>query len=128
MARRIPDGAGRSACGHRPPLSVEGCGSRTEGSRTFTEPGDGSLRMRWRYLLPLGVVILLMGLLAVGLRLNPREVPSPLVGKAAPVFVLPTLHDPQKTFGSADLQGEVSLFNVWASWCATCRDEADVLL
>src|SRR5689334_22992758 len=84
--------------------------------------------MRWRYVLPLGVVTLLMGLLAVGLKLNPREVPSPLVGKPAPAFVLPRLDDPQKTFTSADLSGEVSLVNVWASWCATCRDEADVLL
>ena len=51
-----------------------------------------------RYLWPLALFLLLLGFLAVGLRLNPREVPSPLVGKAAPAFALPVLHRPGERF------------------------------
>jgi cytochrome c biogenesis protein CcmG/thiol:disulfide interchange protein DsbE len=80
-----------------------------------------------RYLLPLGVFGLLVVLLGVGLSLNPREVPSPLIGKPAPAFQLPQLHDPAKTFSPKELQGKVWILNVWASWCAACRDEHPVL-
>lgn len=84
--------------------------------------------MRWRYLLPLLAVGLLICLLAVGLTLNPREVPSPLIGKPAPAFSLPSLADPQRGISVADWQGEVCLVNVWASWCASCRDEHPLLM
>ncbi len=59
----------------------------------------------------------LVVLLAVGLTLNPREVPSPLIGKPAPAFELPLLHEPEKTFSQRDMLGKVWLLNVWASWC-----------
>ena len=81
-----------------------------------------------RYLLPLAVFVLLLGFLAVGLKLNPREVPSPLVGKAAPAFALPLLHQPDKRFAPADMLGKVWLLNVWASWCVSCRDEHPLLV
>ncbi len=84
--------------------------------------------MRWRYLLPLLIVALLFALLAVGLTLDPRSVPSPLIGKPAPAFTLPRLSDPQQTLSVADWRGEPSLVNVWASWCASCRDEHPLLL
>jgi cytochrome c biogenesis protein CcmG/thiol:disulfide interchange protein DsbE len=80
-----------------------------------------------RYLLPLGIFVLLVLLLGVGLSLNPREVPSPLIGKPAPPFQLPQLHDPAKTFAPNELRGKVWVLNVWASWCAACRDEHPVL-
>jgi cytochrome c biogenesis protein CcmG/thiol:disulfide interchange protein DsbE len=80
-----------------------------------------------RYLLPLGIFVLLVLLLGVGLSLNPREVPSPLIGKPAPQFQLPQLHDPAKTFAPQELLGKVWVLNVWASWCAACRDEHPVL-
>jgi len=80
-----------------------------------------------RYLLPLGIFVLLVFLLGVGLSLNPREVPSPLIGKPAPAFQLPQLHDPAKTFSPKELQGKVWVLNVWASWCVACRDEHPVL-
>jgi cytochrome c biogenesis protein CcmG/thiol:disulfide interchange protein DsbE len=80
-----------------------------------------------KYLLPLGVFVLLVVLLGIGLSLNPREVPSPLIGKPAPAFRLPHLHDPQKTISSAELRGKVWVLNVWASWCAACRDEHPLL-
>jgi cytochrome c biogenesis protein CcmG/thiol:disulfide interchange protein DsbE len=81
-----------------------------------------------RFLWPLAIFILLVGFLAVGLKLDPREVPSPLVGKPAPAFDLPILHQPDKRFVPADMRGKVWLLNVWASWCVSCRDEHPVLL
>ena len=81
-----------------------------------------------RFLWPLGIFILLVGFLAVGLNLNPREVPSPLVGKPAPAFDLPILHQPDKRFVPGDMRGKVWLLNVWASWCVSCREEHPVLV
>ncbi len=81
-----------------------------------------------RFLLPLAVFAVLVGFLAVGLTLNPREVPSPLVGKPAPAFLLPQLHDQEKTFAPADMAGQVWLLNVWASWCGGCKEEHPVLM
>ncbi len=74
------------------------------------------------------VFLALVVLLAAGLTLNPREVPSPLVGKAAPPFELPMLSAPDKTFASKERLGSVWMLNVWASWCAACRDEHPVLV
>lgn len=76
-----------------------------------------------RYGLPLGVFLVLIVLLAIGLNLNPREVPSPLIDKPAPAFELPQLHTPERTFTPASMQGKVWILNVWASWCAACREE-----
>ena len=81
-----------------------------------------------RFLWPLAIFILLVGFLAAGLKLDPREVPSPLVGKPAPAFDLPILQQPDKRFVPADMRGKVWLLNVWASWCVSCRDEHPVLL
>ena len=69
----------------------------------------------------------LVVLLGVGLRLNPREVPSPLVGKAAPAFELPLLHAPEKTFSQKTMLGEAWVLNVWASWCPPCLVEHPVV-
>jgi len=81
-----------------------------------------------RVVLPLGVFLLLVALLAIGLTLNPREVPSPLIGKGAPTFELPRLHEPARRFSPGELRGQVWLLNVWASWCASCRDEHPLLV
>lgn len=81
-----------------------------------------------RFLLPLGVFLALVGFLAVGLRLNPREVPSPFIGKQAPGFRLAQLHAPERTFTPEQLRGKVWLLNVWASWCVSCRQEHPVLV
>ena len=81
-----------------------------------------------RFLWPLAIFVLLVGFLAVGLRLDPREVPSPLVGKPAPAFELPVLLQPDKRFVPADMRGKVWLLNVWASWCVSCREEHPLLM
>ncbi len=81
-----------------------------------------------RFLLPLGIFAVLLGFLGVGLKLNPREVPSPFIGKPAPSFALSQLHVEGKTIAPENLRGQVWLLNVWASWCVSCRQEHPVLL
>lgn len=81
-----------------------------------------------RFLIPLVIFFVIVGFLFVGLKLDPREVPSPLIGKPAPNFSLPLLDDPEKTLSPNDMLGKVWLFNVWASWCGACRDEHHVLV
>jgi len=81
-----------------------------------------------RFLIPLLVFGVLVAFLGKGLRLNPSEVPSPLIDKAAPTFELPQLHDPAGHFSSNDMLGKVWLLNVWASWCVACRQEHPLLV
>ena len=81
-----------------------------------------------RFILPLLIFVVLLGFLWVGLKLNPREVPSPLIGKPAPPFQLSRLDDPVKTVSQADMRGQVWLLNVWASWCVSCMEEHPVLV
>jgi len=73
------------------------------------------------------IPLLIFGGMAVlfyrGLSLNPQELDSPLVGKAAPTFTLPLLQEPTKSLSPADLKGQVWILNVWASWCVSCRQE-----
>ena len=76
--------------------------------------------------LPLAFIALVI-LLGIGLRLNPREVPSPLIGKPAPAFELPLLHEPDKRFSQKDMLGKVWVMNVWASWCPPCLAEHPVV-
>ena len=79
-----------------------------------------------RRLMPLIVFSILVIFLAVGLTLNPRLVPSPLIGKPAPEFELPLLLR-EGSFSNKDLIGHVTLVNVWASWCFACRQEHEVV-
>ncbi|MBI3222214.1 MAG: DsbE family thiol:disulfide interchange protein [Nitrosomonadales bacterium] len=81
-----------------------------------------------RFIWPFIIFVVLAGFLLVGLGLNPREVPSPLIDKPAPAFTLPQLHDPSKQFSASDMKGQVWLLNVWASWCVSCRQEHPVLM
>jgi len=81
-----------------------------------------------RWSIPLVIFIVLLAFLWVGLGRDPREVPSPLIGKPAPAFSLAQLHDPAQSLSNSDLRGKVWLLNVWASWCVSCREEHPLLM
>ena len=83
-----------------------------------------------RFLLPLGLFVLLAVVLAIGIRHAPEKgvIASPLLGRPAPQFALPSLTDPAQQVRSADLKGHWYLFNVWGTWCGECRQEHETLL
>ncbi len=76
-----------------------------------------------RFLLPVVLLAVLIAFLAIGLQRDPSYVPSPLIGKPAPDFSLPRLDDPRQTLSKSDLLGDVSLVNVWATWCVCSLQE-----
>lgn len=80
-----------------------------------------------RALLPLLAFIILVVFLAIGLTKDPRKLPSPFIGKVAPDFSLPLLHQQDKIFSPKFMLGKVWVLNVWASWCVSCRAEHPVL-
>lgn len=82
----------------------------------------------WRYLLPLAGLLVLVAFFYRGLHSNPAMIPSPLIGKAAPEFALPSLRDPGKLVASKDLTGRMYVLNVWGTWCVGCRQEHEALL
>lgn len=81
-----------------------------------------------KFLLPMGIFLVLVVFLGIGLRLDPKEVPSPLIGKPAPAFALARLDKPEQKIGRDDLLGKVWMLNVWASWCVACRQEHPLLV
>lgn len=72
---------------------------------------------------PMLVFVAILVLLGIGLTLNPREVPSPLIGKPVPAFSLPPVLGRKLGLSDKDLKGQVSAVNVFASWCVACREE-----
>jgi cytochrome c biogenesis protein CcmG, thiol:disulfide interchange protein DsbE len=78
--------------------------------------------------LPLALFTLLGAFLFVGLFRDPSYVPSPLIGKPAPEFTLPSLHDANYPVASNELLGRPWVLNVWGTWCGGCREEHDTLL
>ena len=94
-----------------------------DGLPPATEP-----KSKLRFLIPLALFIVLAGFLYRGLFLNPREVPSPFIGKPAPQFSLAQLHQSEQTFSPQQMQGQVWLLNVWASWCVACLQEHPLLV
>jgi cytochrome c biogenesis protein CcmG/thiol:disulfide interchange protein DsbE len=90
-------------------------------------------RRKWRFsrvlfVLPVLGFVGLLGAFRAGLDYNPRLVPSPLIGKRVPEFALPPIAGGKPGLSSRDLVGRVSLVNVFASWCVTCRDEQPLLV
>ena len=86
-------------------------------------PSQPARRKRSPYLLPLVIFVIMGVFLGIGLTLDPRLVPSPLVGKPVPSFRLAPVQGRTLGLASEDLRGEVSVVNVFASWCVACRDE-----
>ncbi|MBS0613247.1 MAG: DsbE family thiol:disulfide interchange protein [Proteobacteria bacterium] len=84
----------------------------------------------WKFLLPIFAFIALVVFFALGLKPDRdiRALPSPLIGKTAPVFSLPDVMDPAKSVGNAPLAGQVYVLNVWGTWCIACREEHETLL
>lgn len=80
-----------------------------------------------KFLIPLLLFFVMAGFLAMGLKLNPRDIPSPFIGKPAPTFNQPQLFNPDQTLSMQDMQGKVWMMNVWASWCVSCRSEHPLL-
>jgi cytochrome c biogenesis protein CcmG/thiol:disulfide interchange protein DsbE len=78
--------------------------------------------------IPLGIFAVLLVFLAIGLTRDPHEIPSPLIGKSAPLFMAPVLDKSGQTFSSKDMLGKVWLLNTWASWCVACREEHPLLV
>ncbi len=97
-----------------------------------TGPQFAQVKTRGRsaFLIPLFVFVALTVLFAVGLGLDPRLVPSPLIGKPVPQFDLPPVkgRPPGSGLATRDLKGEVALVNVFASWCTACREEHPLLM
>jgi cytochrome c biogenesis protein CcmG/thiol:disulfide interchange protein DsbE len=81
-----------------------------------------------KYVVPLAAFVLLGVFLAVGLNRDPTFVPSPLIGKPAPAFTLPSLQNPDDIVDSTELRGRPYVLNVWATWCLPCRQEHEVLV
>ncbi len=81
-----------------------------------------------RFMIPFVVLVVLGLVFWRGLFLNPGEVPSPLIGKPVPEFSLPGLYDTESGFSSDDLRGQISLVNVFGSWCPGCHEEHDTLM
>ncbi len=84
--------------------------------------------MKAKFLIPLLAFGVLVVFLAIGLGLDPRDVPSPLINKPAPAFKVPQLENPEADFSPEQLKGKVWILNVWASWCVSCREEHPVLM
>jgi cytochrome c biogenesis protein CcmG/thiol:disulfide interchange protein DsbE len=98
-------------------------------SRPFTDEGKSPSRTRQLALMLPFVLFVGIGIFfAIGLTRDPREVPSPLIGKPVPEFVLPAVAGRTAGLAAADLKGGVSLVNVFASWCVACREEHPLLM
>lgn len=80
-----------------------------------------------RFLVPLLVFLGLAVVLTLGLQRDPRALPSALIDRPLPTIDRPLLHEPQRRFDGAQLQGSVWLLNVWASWCGPCQEELPAL-
>ncbi len=84
----------------------------------------------WKFIVPVGAFVALAVLFAFGLNPN-RDIhalPSPLIGKPAPLFKLTDVLDPAREVSNGALKGQVYVLNVWGTWCVACRQEHEALL
>ena len=92
------------------------------------DPLPRAQRRSLALLVPLLAFIGVGVIFAIGLTRDPREIPSPIIGKAVPEFSLPAVQGRAQGLAAADLRGEVSIVNVFASWCTACRVEHPLLM
>ena len=85
-------------------------------------------RGMWRYIIPVGLFIALVGFFYIGLSTDKETLPSPLIGKPAPQFELSRVDDPSRSISNGEFAGKPYLLNVWGSWCVACRDEHAALM
>lgn len=90
--------------------------------------GKGRVRQRLLFIAPVATFVLVALALAWGMTRDPRLVPSPLIGSYVPEFTLPPVKGRTLGLSSSDLRGEVTLVNVFASWCVSCRLEHPVFM
>jgi cytochrome c biogenesis protein CcmG/thiol:disulfide interchange protein DsbE len=83
---------------------------------------------RLKFLIPAIVFAGMFTVFYKGLYNDPTLIESPFIGKPAPAFELPLLRDPDKRISHEEFNGQVSLFNVWASWCPGCAQEHEMLI
>jgi len=83
---------------------------------------------RFMYLLPLGIFLVIAGYFAVGLTLNPRDMPSTLIDQKVPAFDLKPIKGSTRGLSSEDLKGQVTLVNIFGSWCVACLTEHPFLM
>lgn len=81
------------------------------------------MKLRWQQIIPIAVVITLIAMLGYGLTRQPSQLPSALIGDPVPDFSLPTLASEREVLTDEALEGQVTMINVWASWCLACRAE-----
>jgi len=97
-------------------------------AETARTRANGLKVSRWAVYLPLGLFAIIAIGFGIGLTLNPNEIPSVLIGRSVPRFDLPPVEGRTMGLSSQDLKGEVSLVNVFASWCTACREEHPLLM
>ena len=107
---------------------TEATDSAANATGDYSAPPATEHKSVLRFALPLAIFAVLAGFLFVGLGLNPRDVPSPFIGKPAPPFQLAQLAQQDQSFSPSQMQGQVWLLNVWASWCVACRIEHPLLV
>ena len=88
----------------------------------------GAIVKRLPYLLPLFMFLVLVVYFFVGLGKDPREIPSVLIDRPVPMFQLPPLQGFDHGLASDDLKGQVSLVNIFGSWCVACQIEHPFLM
>jgi cytochrome c biogenesis protein CcmG/thiol:disulfide interchange protein DsbE len=93
-----------------------------------TDPAGPARRIRPLFLVPVVAFAGLIFVFGISLNRDPSKVPSALIGKPVPEFALPPVKGRSLGLSTADLQGEVSLVNVFASWCVACREEHPVFM
>ena len=97
-------------------------------ARPISAVDDKRQSKRFLFFVPIVVFVGIAIAFAWGLTRDPRDLPSTLIGKSVPQFSLPPVKGRSLGLSTADLRGEVSLVNVFASWCTECRLEHPLIM